>query len=368
MRREIGSDAREAWRFARAIPRRGSWAQETATQAAKAGIAALLAWFVAAHLLHFPQSYLAPWVALVVVRPTVHWSVLTGLRQVAGVVLGVMVALVSVSLMPGKELALAVAVPAAFLVSHWPRLGDQGLYVPFTAMFLVAVDSVEGPIVLFRLLETGIGAAIGMSVNLLLAPPVRTMAVHDRVERDAAAMAGLLRDIAAGVREGRDAGDDSWSARVRHLDERFAHARASLGRSHDSLRLNPRSSETHLHESIAWTEAALDLIQRVNRSVRALADLLDDGDRDGLPDPSLDPAFAHECAALLEAFADTCERRLAAQTAQDTGPEEPESALRERFDRLERTASTPGLDPVTGEAQAALLVAVRRLLRDLDGS
>lgn len=355
------------WRFVHEVSDRGSWARETALQALKAGLAAVLAWVVAADLLGMPLPYLAPWVAFAVVRPTVYWSALAAVRQVAAVVMGVVLATLAVWLMPGKELALAVCVPAAFLASQWRRLDDQGLYVPFTALFLVAVDSVDGPSVVFRLLETGLGAVIGMGVNLLVAPPLRVRSVGARVRHDGAATAGLLRDMASGLRGERDgSGADSWSAQALRLDGRSVETRSAMRRARAGLKLNPR--RPRYRDSVDRFADVFDLNWRVAQAVRTLADVLDDADRDALSDRSFDPGFEAECAAALDAAADAYERRLG-ELLPDGGDGDEASGLDRdwsaRLDALEHRADPVGTDLAIAEVQAALLVAVRRLLQEL---
>ncbi|GAA2274982.1 aromatic acid exporter family protein [Glycomyces scopariae] len=354
-------DLRGAWGFARDVPRRGSWAQETAIQALKAGIAAVLAWFLAAHVLHLPQPYLAPWVALCMVRPTVHWSVLTGLRQVAAVVLGVLIAVAAVALMPGKELALAVAVPVAFLASTWPRLDDQGLNVPFTALFMVALDTVEGPFVLYRLTETVLGAAVGMGVNLLLAPPFRVLTVAARARRNARDAAALLRDLAARLRE-TEAGAVDWSARARRLEDDVAATGEALQHARDGLRLNPRKGEARVQDSVSDDAEALDLVRRIARATRALADLVEDTRSDRMPDLSLDPGFRPACADVLDAAADATERRITALLSRGDDAGDDGTDLTAALDVLERRADPDCDDRPETETQGALLMAMRRLV------
>jgi uncharacterized membrane protein YgaE (UPF0421/DUF939 family) len=365
MLKGVGDDFRGVWRFAREVPDRGSWAQETAVQALKAGLAAVLAWIVAAGLLGLPQPYLAPWVAFAVVRPTVYWSVLTSVRQVTAVTLGVAIAAFAVWLMPGKELALALGVPVAFLVSQWRRLDDQGLYVPFTALFMVAVDSVDGPSTVFRLLETGLGAAIGIGVNLLVAPPLRVRAVGSRIRRDAAATAELLHDMASGLRGDRDgSGADSWSAHALRLDGRSVETRSVMRRAHDGLKLNPRRPE--YRDSVDRLADVFDLNWRVAQAVRTLADVLDDADRDAIADRSFDPGFKEGCAAALDDAADAYERRLEELlSGEGDGTDGLDRAWAARLNALEHRADQADIDRAIAEVQAALLVAVRRLLHEL---
>lgn len=362
----VADDLRGAWRFARDLPHTGTWAQETAAQALKAAIAAVLAWFVAAHVLTLPQPYLAPWAALAVVRPTVHWSILTGLRQMAAVGFGVLVAVLAVAVTPGKELALAVCVPIAFLVSYWPRLSDQGLYVPFTALFMVAVDSVEEPFVLVRLLETALGAGIGMAVNLLIKPPARVRTVGGRIRHDGAATADLLREIAATLRKDADRdASRTWSARAKRLGDRATETRSALHHARDSLRLNPQTTQEQ-SDALDRFHAAFELNQRVGRSTRALADLLDGPGRAAMPDHSLDPAYRRDCATALdaatEAYEETLDRVLSHHDREpvDLGP--ADAAL----EALQRRTHATATDGPTTEMQATVLVAVRRLRSDLD--
>jgi uncharacterized membrane protein YgaE (UPF0421/DUF939 family) len=361
MREGAAGDARALGRFARDVPRRGALARETVTQALKAGLAAVLAWTVGVGLLGLPQPYLAAWVAMVMVRPTVHWSVLTGVRQVASVVLGVGVAVAAVVLMPGKVLALAVAVPVAFLIGCWPRLGDQGLYVPFTALLMVAVDSVAENYVLLRLLETGLGAVLGMAVNLLVFPPLRIQAVDDRVRRDGAATAGVLRDLAAGLR-GDGTGTETWDELAERLDDRSAQTLEAVRHAREGLRLNPRRVHAAYQHTVDRSAEAFDLTRGVARPVRSIVDVLTGPNRDGVSHGSLDPAFNARYAAVLDAAADLYERRLEALMSPD-GALVADGGLADELDALERWADPRAAKgTATAEVQGALLAALRRLV------
>jgi uncharacterized membrane protein YgaE (UPF0421/DUF939 family) len=361
----LRGDLRGAWRFARATARRDTWARETALQALKAAVAAVLAWFIASQVLALPQPYLAPWAALIVVRPTVHWSALTGLRQMAAVALGVAVAVAAVAVTPGRELALAACVPVALLLSHWPRLDDQGLYVPFTALFMVAVDNVDEPYVLARLVETALGAGVGIGLNLLLVPPGRVRAVGTRLHRDAAATAGLLREVAAALRSGRDRTEDGdWSARAKTLETRGAGTAATLDRARNSLRLNPQSTAEE-YAVLDRCQAALEHHQRVGNAAKTLADLLDGRTRRAMPDTALDPAYRRACAAALEAAADAHERQVAHLLQHPCDDASPAPADASPLEALKARAHDEDAGPAVSELRATVLAAVRRLFHEL---
>lgn len=105
-------------RFLRDLGRRGSGAREIAKQALKAGLAAVAAWALAVHVLGLPLPYIAPWAALIMVRATVYWSVLSAARQFGSVSLGVVLAYLVGVASPTTELALAVLVPVTVLVGR----------------------------------------------------------------------------------------------------------------------------------------------------------------------------------------------------------------------------------------------------------
>ncbi|MEU2823464.1 hypothetical protein ABZ763_14600 [Streptomyces bacillaris] len=100
--------------------------------------------------------------------------------------------------------ALFIALPPAVLLGNWARAGGQGLYAPTTALFVLAYGSCSLPAVGHRLLETAVGAAVGIAVNSLVLPPVHSRHVNTlayALPRDCARLLGELSD---GIREGYD--------------------------------------------------------------------------------------------------------------------------------------------------------------------
>ena len=71
-------------------------------QLVKTVVAAVIAWLLAERVFDLPQSFLAPWAALLVVHATVYRTFSRGLRQVTGAVLGVLLA------WAGRELGTAL--------------------------------------------------------------------------------------------------------------------------------------------------------------------------------------------------------------------------------------------------------------------
>ena len=84
----MGADARAQVRENLRDPVR--WTE--VLQLVKTVVAAVLAWVLASQVFDLPQAFLAPWAALLVVHATVYRTFSRGLRQVAGAVLGVLLA------------------------------------------------------------------------------------------------------------------------------------------------------------------------------------------------------------------------------------------------------------------------------------
>ncbi|GAB3231205.1 aromatic acid exporter family protein [Glycomyces halotolerans] len=368
LRDAVASDAKEGARFFRSIPRPDSLARETASQAVKSGLAAVAAWLVAAHLFSLPLPYLAPWVALVMVRNTVYWSVLSGVRQVTAVCIGLGLAYLGGVTLPGTELALVIVVPIAVLLGQWPRLGDQGLYVTFTALFLVTLGEIDDADIVSRLMETGIGVVVGTAVNLLVFPPLRVRSVRETCSRSGQEAVRLLRDVAEGLSGELDPADTrDWAHRAERLDGRVSESVQELRRGHESLLLNPRPPRERNLEAVEDYRAAADLVSRVGASVESIAGSLGEIGKEDAPYAALPVGFRRPYAHVLDVAASKLEERLG-RLGCGTPPESdaPVDIPSEVYETLEYDVEMGrAADGISIEIEGALLVAARRLLRDL---
>ncbi|WP_155056809.1 FUSC family protein [Streptomyces blattellae] len=212
----------------------------TAVQSLKAAGAALLAWALAGWWWNAPMALLAPWTALFLVQSTVYRSLLSALQQFVVVVAGTLLAAGAGALTHNTMAAMSVALPLTVLLGNYTRFGSQGLYAPTAALFVLAYGSYAGFDILHRLLETLLGAAIGVCVNALVLPPVhadRVRHLRNRLPRDCAA---LLRTIADGIEGLYD--DDrvrGWYDRAVRLTDVVAELRDARRWSDESYRFNP---------------------------------------------------------------------------------------------------------------------------------
>ena len=119
------------------LRRADSYAHITAMQGAKATLAAVLAWYVAALSLGSPTAWVAPVTAVLMVQNTVYRSMAEGVKRVLAVAGGVLIAATAGSLLGLNALSLLVVVPLSLLAARSRWVGAQGEYITVTAVVLL---------------------------------------------------------------------------------------------------------------------------------------------------------------------------------------------------------------------------------------
>ncbi|WP_133914230.1 FUSC family protein [Streptomyces sp. NBC_00582] len=217
--------------------------RDLAVQAVKAAMAAWIAWAVAGWWLEAPVAFVAPWVAIVLVESTVYRSVAHGLQQLAAIASGTVAATAVALLLHDRMVAMALVLPCAVLLGQWRRLGSQGIYAATGALFVLTNPSVSIAASTARITEALFGAVVGIAVNALIRPPLYLRDTR-AVLRDATHEAhDILEAVADGLADGRWDTDeaDTWHARALRLQRLVDQARAAVGHSRESLRINIRS-------------------------------------------------------------------------------------------------------------------------------
>lgn len=184
---------------------RGEWATSVAqlvkrrrepvvVQALRSAAAATIAYVVALHLSPEPAPLTAPLTALLVVQVTLYATITTGVRRVNSVVAGVVVAIIFSSLVGLTWWSLALLIVASLAVGHLVRVSEFVPEVAISAMLVLGVTRV-GDIAWARVLETLIGAVVGLACNLVLAPPVWVGVAGESIEDLARRMRQLMLRI-----------------------------------------------------------------------------------------------------------------------------------------------------------------------------
>ncbi|MEV0259948.1 aromatic acid exporter family protein [Streptomyces sp. NPDC050617] len=363
--------AGEARGIARSIRRAATSAgpeRDTAVQALKAAAAALAAWALAGWWWNAPMALLAPWTAVLLVQSTVYRSVWSATQQFAVVATGTVIAAAAATLTHDVLAAMAIALPITVLIGQYSRFGEQGWYAPTAALFVLTYGSYGPMEIVHRLLETLLGAVVGVLVNALVLPPVHTGGVRQLRARVPSDCADLLRDAADGIENGYDsAAAEDWYARALRLGTTVAELESARRRSDESRRLNPgrrlRRSAPHPPAGggdFRWERVAGHL----SAVMRSLAETVRERPRFAAPPETALGALA----ALLRSAGEVCAVDADRFKAADADEERAVRAWEEAHDASRRLAShhtDPHGGPVTASL-GELTAAATRLLDDLE--
>ena len=343
-------------------------------QTVRATVAATLAYAVAEQLSSEPAPLTAPLTALLVVQVTLYSTLTTSVRRVNSVVVGVLIAIGFSAVMGLSWWSLGLIILAALTVGRFVRVDEFVNEVAISAMLVLGVTRLASQ-AWDRVLETVIGAGVGLLLNLVFAPPVWVdsagESIEDLARRARQLLLHLAEELHGPVPVERAAGR---LHQARHLDQDIAGVDASLRQAEDSLRLNPRIAEGTLSRVVLRT--GLDTLEICVVVLRVLARSLTDLAKRRNSDEPLFPAevavvleelFTHIGAALVS-FAvlvttqvskngGDAESRLAAELAAAT-------ASRERLAQL--MLRQVQRHPEAWQLHGSLLAEVDRILDELD--
>jgi hypothetical protein len=338
---------------------------------AKSTLAAVIAWELARRLPGESLPVLAPLTALLVTQLTVVETITESLQRVGAVVVGVLLAVLVADLLGLQWWSLGLVIFASLAVGQVLRLGGSRIEVAISALLVLAVGGQPGAAGT-RVLETLIGAVVGVAVNVAVVPPVYVQPAGEAIVELAEAMARLLRD--AGVELARGwSGEDAYDRlrQARELDGPLGRARRALGRAEDSLRLNPR--RRRVGDPSGDLRAALTTLEHGAILVRGLFRSLVDLDTvtGEAPEPALRDALAGllvETAGALRAFGELVSTGLAPGLPANEAPlRRALGRARARRDQVAAAmAAGPRARPDAWQVHGHLLANVDRLLTELD--
>jgi len=249
-------------------------------QVLKTSIAAIAAWLLSTALLGQPLPIFAAIAALLVVQPSVNQSLSKGIERSVGVIGGVIVAVI-IGEMFGTSAwvvlgVIVVAVLVAWLLKLGPGTANQ---IPISAMLVLALGAQTPGYAIDRILETIIGAVLGLLVNLLIVPPVLLRPAHVAVTRLAGELAAILDDLAAALTVRQTSAQlNALLERARGLRPLREDAAEALAKGADSLTFNPRRSKLRRvleRDDVLFSRLSI-LVTRVLGMTRAVRDRYDD--------------------------------------------------------------------------------------------
>lgn len=236
------------------------------SQLLKTALASVIAWVLAAQVFGLEQAYLAPWAALLTVHATVFGTVRRGVRQAAASVIGVLVAFAAGQLFGLSAVSVGAVILVGLLVGSVGGLRDETTTTAATALIVLTNGySDNGGVLGARLLDTGVGIAVGLLVNLVVWPPLRDRSAASQIDAVAEAVGRLVSEIAARLSgECGPADVDDWIARTNALDRAIDRAWSVLAEARESGRLNPRRATARRMRA---AEGFDDILGRLGQAV-----------------------------------------------------------------------------------------------------
>jgi uncharacterized membrane protein YccC len=297
----------------------------------KTSLASVGAWVLCAVLLNQPLPIFAAIAALLVVQPSVNLSLAKGIERSLGVVIGVVLAS-GATLMFGHAMWVVLGIIVVSLLLAWALQLTPGstVQIPISAMLVVAMGAQTPGYAATRVLETVIGAVIGLIVNVVVVPPVLLAPAHDSVTRIADGIATTLESLADGLLSRRNPEVfEKILVDARDLRRLRDAAGNDITRAGDSLMLNPRGAKHRdlLDREKDFLASLTILVTRVLGVARAVRDHYDVGVSDN-------PVVRSVATELARAGHDV---RLLARHRQDIGGSDTAG------DRMPITAELPAL-------------------------
>jgi hypothetical protein len=354
-------------------------------QIAKAAVASAAAWELARVTTDSAAPIFAPLAAMLTVQATVLESVRTGLQRTAGVATGVVLAFVLASALGVHWWSVGVLVFIGLLVGQSLKLGTQGsTQIAVSALLVLVLSGGHNSYAIDRVLDTLIGAAVGVIVSLVIAPPLHVRDSGRAIRELAEAQAIVLTAIAESLR-------GSWPGKgsakrleqARALNAEVTRTGQEVDRGDASIRYNMRTMGTQ--PVVAQHRAALRRLEHAQIIVlgiaRTVADEEEAQNREAreaqtVPaGPPLPDELRGQLVTVLLGAANTL--RLAGKTANTEEAAGPDPAILAEL-RTARAAAAADARALVRSARrqelparqwlvlGSILTDVRRLVAELD--
>lgn len=343
-------------------------------------VPAVAAYVVCRAVFSDPEPLLAPLTALLVVQLTPVSLLASGLDRVLAVVSGVSVAVALSAAVRLSWWSLALTIAVALVLGQVLRLGPNLVEVPISAMLVLGVGSFGAESAAWlRVVETLLGAGVGVLSNLLVPAPVPVGDAGTALERLADDVAVLLDRAAAQLVDTDGTAAElhtvagHWLEDARRLVHHIPAVDTALLRAEQGRRLNLRALGTA--DAGPGLRHGMEALEHSAVAVRSMFRSLYDATDGGWPEGELGRDLREVVALLLTDLAAGVRAfghlvRAEAQPGQHGLAElaqlrtawEGLLEARARVTDLVLTGEVPGL----AELQYALLTTVRRLVTELD--
>ncbi|MFI5758559.1 aromatic acid exporter family protein [Streptomyces sp. NPDC051569] len=342
-------------------------------QTLRSAAAATIAYLVALWLSSESAPLTAPLTALLVVQVTLYSTLTTSVRRLNAVVAGVLVAIGFSALVGLSWWSLGLIILASLIVGHLVRVSEFVPEVAISAMLVLGVTQVAST-AWDRVLETLIGAVVGLLFNFLFVPPVWVGTAGQSIVGLSRRMRQLLLRVGEGLTDAVPV--ERAAARLheaRRLDHDISEVDAALRQAEDSLRLNPRVKEGLLHRVVLRT--GLDTLEICTVVLRVLARTLTDLAKQRTNEPMFPVDVGHALEELLGHVADavvsfavlvTTQVSESAEMAESRLTEDLAAAGSSREKLADLLLAGVQRHPRQWQLHGALLAEIDRILDELD--
>jgi uncharacterized membrane protein YgaE (UPF0421/DUF939 family) len=338
-------------------------------QTAKAAVAAGAAWAIAAGVFHVDKPVIASVAALITVQVTVYQSIWRAVQYSAGIVAGMVGAIAIGAGLGINILTISLIVVLGLVLGRTLRLGTQVNQVAITGLLVLSFGHSYGFV---RVLDSVIGAAVGVTVNAVIAPPAFSRTAAKELADLADDLAALTAKVAKGVRgEWTHEQAQGWLKRSRELSSNAKAARKVAQQAEEAVKFHPRRN-AHLTEVHRVDEAAIALdhvATQLNSLMRGLSDM--NSEFSPVPEELRD--VPEEMALLLDDTSKALSAFGRLQVPDKASPrvyEELSSLIKRAKPHAREAAQAmqPDEDAPTlvWSVYGALLDDARRMLRELD--
>jgi hypothetical protein len=356
----------------RDVPRR---LRPTVVNVIRLTTAAVLSYLITLALTSGAIDLTGPLTALLVMQASAFSTLKMGAVRVGAVLAGVLIATL-VSIWIGLTWwSLGAVIAASLVAAKILRLGEQAMEAPISAMLILGVTS-PNVAAEIRVLNTLIGAGVGVAFNLLYPPALPTRragrAIIEVAEATAAPLDAASTDLAKGPINREQVRD--WLDRVHAGSLRLTSATKTVTTLKDSRRLNPRALGTTDIEPVL--ASGLRTLEGCSLATRALftvllAELPTEDRPDDPYGEELRAAFAivlHDAADCIRAFGSLVLAEV------EEREEEAERSLDESLDILRETQAVltelMTVDPQENKSswllRGSILAAVEHVLDELN--
>lgn len=302
-------------------------------QILKIVLASTLAWWISITFLDTNLPFLAPWVALMTIQPTVSSSLVRGAQTLVASAIGVLMSF-AIGVYLGVEIwTYALALLVGMLGSRIPGLRQEGVYIATTAIFLLSTGFTEdAPQLLDRMLEIGLGVVVGVVVNMVLVPPLRDKQASDLIDDLNRRMGEMLEEMGKEFADSWDTTQEGrWTETIEEMRFDLRKTWDAVNFARESRLRNPRRLLNR------WRgESYEDIMVRVDEGIAHLRNL----------------ARTLAEASYSDSVWDTHFRQKWAETARDAGrrianPDAEVEPIADRLDQLARDMAAEGSMPDT---------------------